>query len=163
MSLSLSLSRVGFFRKQMQRCVLEWAMWKEEGGSRAGLRRTWTNAGQQIWGQSSGSCMGHVALQCFCLRPKCWGPYNSCPAHPADIDASLWTLKELIARWWSGLVSVFPRAGQQVLWKGSGRVSLILVHIPITNSVEMHSDNLRRRPFPKDFFSYFLETFFSGD
>ena len=33
---------------------------------------------------------------------------------------------------------------------------------PLPNSVELHSDNLRERPFPKDYFPYSLETFLSG-
>ena len=75
------------FAEQMWKWALEWEMWKGAEEARLNIRSNWTNADLCILDQSSKSYARILPFRTVCLRSKCWGPFNSCSAHPADMGS----------------------------------------------------------------------------
>ena len=161
----VSLSVQVGFGKQMWTWALEWEIWKEAEEASLSIRRHWTNADQCILDQSSKSYAGILPFRTVCLRLKCRGPFNSCSAHPADMAA-------LRGVWCQGRCSLYLRWTLKEVKGGSNndyipqnQVARVLERILaehlwiyqislLSNSVKLHSNNLRQKPLPNFFFFF---------
>ena len=143
--------------------ALEWEIWKEAEEARLSIRRNWTNAEQCILDQSSKSYAGILPFRTVCLRLKCSGPST-----PVLLIQQIWAA--LRGVWCQGRCSLYLRRTLKEVKGGSNndyipqnQVARVLEKILaehlwiyqislLPNSVKLHSNNLRQKPLPKDFF-----------